>query len=155
MPETAPTKTKRINVLEAYRLRTQAHLTYQQIADLQGITRSAVHQGLSRFLEQLPSDDQLRSFEESKADLLSAASQTLLASCLDPEVVAKAGLRDRVVSFGILFDKHRLQTAQSTSNISVLAKIISQADGQLFSKQSAQADEQATANIRETEGASE
>ena len=86
-------------------------------------------------MESLPSDDQLRSYEETKANLLNATGQRLLASLVDPEVLAKANLRDRAVTFGIIYDKHRLETAQSTSNISVLSKIISQADSGLFKTQ--------------------
>ncbi len=132
MAETVTAPVKRVNVLEAYKLRTQHHLTYQQIADLQGVKQQSVHSALTQFIESLPSDDQLQGFTDSRADLLNATSQRLLASLADPDVIAKANLRDRAVTFGIIYDKHRLETAQSTSNISVLSKIISQADAGLF-----------------------
>jgi len=121
-----------VNVLEAYRLRTLSDLTYTQIGQLQGVHPTTVQRALQSFVESLPTADQLKSYEEAKGDLLNATTQRLLASLADPDVLAKANLRDRAVTFGIVFDKHRLQTAQSTSNISVLSKIISQADSGLF-----------------------
>ncbi len=123
---------KRVNVLDAYRLRTQHHLTEQEIATIQGVSQPSIHIALKRFTASLPSEAQLQGFTDARADLLNATSQTLLASLVDPEVIAKANLRDRAVTFGIIYDKHRLETAQSTSNISVLSKIISQADAGLF-----------------------
>jgi hypothetical protein len=132
MLETEKAPVNRVNVLEAYKLRTINHLTYRQIADLQGVAEQSVHSALTRFMNSLPSDDQLQSFTDARADLLNATSQRLLASLADPDVLAKANLRDRAVTFGIIYDKHRLETAQSTSNISVLSKIISRADDGLF-----------------------
>ncbi len=135
MLETEKYPVKRVNVLEAYKLRTQSHLTYQQIAQIQGVHESSVHAALQRFMASLPSDDQLQGFTDARADLLNATSQRLLASLADDSAISKASLRDRAVTFGIIYDKHRLETAQSTSNISVLAKIISQADAGLFKSQ--------------------
>jgi hypothetical protein len=127
-----PAKAKRVNVLEAYKLRTQHHLTYRQIAQIQGMAEPSVQGALQRFMHSLPSEDQLQGFTNARADLLNATSQRLLASLSDPEVLAKANLRDRAVTFGIIYDKHRLETKQSTSNISVLGKIIALADASLF-----------------------
>ena len=135
MIETEKATVKRVNVLEAYQLRTQSHLTYRQIARIQGVAEQSVHYALTRFMESLPSDDQLQGFTDARAELLNATSQRLLASLSDPDVLAKANLRDRAVTFGIIYDKHRLETAQSTSNISVLSKLISQADSGLFKTQ--------------------
>ncbi len=132
--DTLPTK-NRVNVLEAYKLRTQHHLTFKQIGDLQGVDPTSVHHALTRLMDSLPSDDQLHAYDESRAALMNATSQRLLASLADPDVIAKANLRDRAVTFGIIYDKHRLETAQSTSNISVLSKIIGQADAGLFKSQ--------------------
>ena len=132
MSDVVHAKTKRVNVLEAYRLRTQHQLTYKQIGQIQGVTPSAVHSTLTAFMESLPTDDQLQGYDEARASLMNAASQRLLASCFDETAIATAKLRDRAVAFGIIYDKHRLETAQSTSNISVLCKIISQADSGLF-----------------------
>jgi hypothetical protein len=131
----ANAKPNRVNVLEAYKLRTINQLTYDQIGELQGVKGPSVFEALKRFTASLPSDDQLQGFTDARAELLNATSQTLLASLSDPDVLAKANLRDRAVTFGIIYDKHRLETAQSTSNISVLSKLISQADTGLFKTQ--------------------
>lgn len=152
-PDKAPVK--RVNVLEAYQLRTQHHLTYRQIADLQGVKQQSVHEALQLFMASLPSDDQLQGYTEARADLLNATSQRLLASLADPAVLAKANLRDRAVTFGIIYDKHRLETAQSTSNISVLSKLISSADAGLFREPAAaQADPQAASCLDESQAVS-
>ena len=137
MPEHAVihSNTKRVDVLEAYKLKTISHLTYKQIGQLQGVHPSAVHAALQSFLHSLPSDDQLQGYDTARASLMNAASQRLLASCLDEEKIQKATLRESAVAFGIIYDKHRLETAQSTSNISVLSKLISQADSGLFKTQ--------------------
>ena len=123
---------QKLDVLEAYRLRTLSKLTYTQIGELQGVHPTTVSRALESFIQSLPDREQLQSYEAAKGDLLNATSQRLLASLADPEVLAKASLRDRAVTFGVIFDKHRLQTAQSTSNISVLSRMIGQADADLF-----------------------
>jgi len=121
-----------IDALEVYRLKTHQHLTFKQIGILESCSPQGAHQAFQRFVASLPPTAQLQSFEEAKPQLLSAAQQKLLASCADDDKIAKMSVRDAAVAFGILFDKQRLATNQSTSNISMLSKLISQADHGLF-----------------------
>ena len=121
-----------IDLLEVYRLKTQHHLTFEQIGDLQGCTKQGAHKAFQRFVSELLPTDQLKTFEEAKPQLMSAVQQKLLATVGDEEKIAKMSVRDAAVAFGIIFDKQRLATNQSTSNISLLSKLISQADHGLF-----------------------
>ena len=139
----AATEHGHVDVLEAYRLRTVHHLSYTDIAAVQGVARQTVTTALKRFVASLEPSAQVQSFETAKAQLLGIVQQRLLATCGDADKIAKMSVRDAAVAFGILFDKQRLANNQSTSNVSMLSKLITQADAELFPverKQKAQAD---------------
>ena len=55
----------------------------------------------------------------------------MTTSLADEDAIQKASLRDRAVTLGIITDKRRLEAGQSTSNISVLGKLIVQAEERL------------------------
>ena len=61
----------------------------------------------------------LKSFKRNRADILSHKQQQIL-DALSVDEIKKMQPRDKVVSFGILFDKERLERGQSTSNHAVL-----------------------------------
>ena len=129
----APVK---IDLLEAYRLRTVAGLTYAQIGDLQGVSKQAVSSALYRFRDSLPTQDELAQYEALKVQLLSATEERLLASCADQESIDKASLLDRSRAFKAIHTSLRLEKELSTQNVSSkMSLLITQADSSLFNSQ--------------------
>ena len=61
----------------------------------------------------------VKQFNEEKPELLSAAQLAVLKSMLTDDKLKKASLKDCAISFGVLYDKGRLEAGQSTNNQSV------------------------------------
>ena len=111
----------RVDVSQALKQRILKKLTYQEIAELQGVSKQAIHQALKPILS-LSSDPQaLEAYRENKADLLDMAQLKFLSHSVDPDQIKKLSSRDAIVSYGILFDKARLERGQSTDNIDLHA----------------------------------
>ena len=58
----------------------------------------------------------LENYKSHRADILSSYQQIILNS-LTPKDLEKAGLSQKMMAFGILYDKERLERGQSTENI--------------------------------------
>lgn len=58
----------------------------------------------------------LKKYKDNRADVL-ATYQTIILDSLTPEDLKKAGLSQKVMAYGILYDKERLERDQSTQNI--------------------------------------
>jgi hypothetical protein len=126
---------RRIDTRKALELRLQG-CTYKQIGTLLSpdapYPASSIHSHLQRFSQLTSNADDLPTFQHNRAGLIDAVEFRLLASLADQDAIQKMSYRDRAVSYGIIVDKRRLETGQSTSNISVLGKIVQQADSELF-----------------------
>ena len=125
----------KVDVLQAYHLKTVAHLSYKQIGQLQSVSAQAVHQALTTFLSNVPDAEQLASYTAARTQLLTAAEQQLVASCLDGAVIDKASLLDRGRTLKAIHGIRRLEEELSTQNVSSkMSLLISQADASLFSQ---------------------
>ena len=130
----------KVDVLQAYQLRTVSHLTYAQIGALQDVSAQAVHSALTLFLSNLPPTDQLASYTAARTQLLTAAEQQLVASVLDGEAISKASLLDRGRTLKAVHGIRRLEEELSTQNVSTkMSLLISKADADLFNQAGAQA----------------
>ena len=129
-----PVDCNRIDPIEAYKLRTVNRLTYPEIAKYFGVSKGAVIQRLQALSALMHSKPEHEAYQSVKPMLLSALEEQLIASCTDPAVIEKAGLRDRVVALGIVFDKLRLTTGGSTQNVQVFSRIIIEAEERIGSK---------------------
>ena len=58
----------------------------------------------------------LQLYKDHRADILSSYQQLILNS-ITPEDLKKAGLSQKMMAFGVLYDKERLERGQSTENI--------------------------------------
>ena len=96
-------------------LRAQG-MSLEQVGKVVGMTKQAVHLRLKRYNID---PNELAEFKRQKPDILDAAQAKMVEAILDPDVISKANLLQRATTFAILFDKHRLQTNQSTSNLAV------------------------------------
>jgi hypothetical protein len=95
-------------------------LSEGQIAKAVGCDPANVHRALNRFLGAKNSEQDLRDFQEAKADVFDALQQRALM-CVTDESLAKTPVRDLAVAAGIWEDKARTIRGQATQiNVSVL-----------------------------------
>ena len=131
--------TSRIDVGKALKLRLQGN-TFEEIASIFGVTRSAVHQAISKFetFMQGMGPGSLTAYAEERGSILNAieaqAAIALSASLLDGRA-DKSSPRDLAVTLGVITDKRRLESGQSTSNHAILGKFILGAEAQLGTPQ--------------------
>lgn len=111
-PSKAPKRTPVKKVLNQLALGA----TQTQVAKSVNVSKQAVSQMLQRYGIE---SKFLESFKENRADILAGMQDTVLASLTEVDL-NKASLRDRVISFGVLYDKERLERGQSTSNVAVI-----------------------------------
>jgi len=94
-------------------------LSNAQIAKKVGTDPSNVHRVLARFLGD-HSEEELRTFQEHKADIFDSIQMRTLMSINDVDI-AKAPLLPRITGAAILEDKARVIRGQATQiNVSVL-----------------------------------
>lgn len=123
-PKTNPLKTKAaaISVEQMADLRLKG-VGLAEIGKVAGITKQAVSQALKRHGIDA---GEIEDFRQARPAIL-AAKQRLLLDGITTESVKKMSGRDKLVGFGILFDKERLELGQSTMNISNLHSIAERA----------------------------
>ena len=104
-----------VDVNQAVDLKYNRHLSYKQIAAIQGVSPQAVHQ---RIKDLLPIPE-TRVYQDHRADIL-ANLQLKLLSHLDEARLRKASAYQLVGSAGLLYDKERIERGLSTANLSML-----------------------------------
>ena len=90
-------------------------LTHTQIAKLVGCDRSNISRRL-RTHEVLTG--QIKEYVTDRANILASIQWRLLSSITDDEI-KKAPLGTRLMCFGILYDKERLERGQTTENVGI------------------------------------
>jgi hypothetical protein len=129
-------ETKRVNqkidVSKALMLRLKG-LSFEEIAGVLGCSRQGVHHALTNFetfVKEIHSGD-LDAYVEERKTLLGAAELKLLRAVLDDEAIEKAPLAARVMAFGTVLDKRRLEEGKSTENLGILGKLIISSEDEL------------------------
>lgn len=117
----------RLDLSACLKDRYHHRMTFQAIADKYGVSKQAVQDRLSSFTAQLGDPEELRGFQDVEADIQAAIKRRISSKLLDVDL-DKASPRDLAVSYGVIFDKNRLQTGQSTSNQSVFFHLVSESD---------------------------
>ena len=100
-----------------------AGATHETIAKATGCARESVSRALKRF--GLTTQN-IIDYRENRADVLAGLQAKILASVTTADL-RKANLRDKVISAGVLYDKERLETGASTSNVHILSRVIGDA----------------------------
>jgi hypothetical protein len=91
-----------------------------QIAKRVGCDPANVHRVLTRFLGDKNTEQDLKDFQQNKADIFDALQHRMVMSITD-EVIDKAPLLPRVTAAAILEDKARTIRGQATQvNVNVL-----------------------------------
>jgi hypothetical protein len=88
-------------------------LSPEEIGKILGCSGVNVLQRLKSLIYEV---DLIEPFKKNRANIF-AFHQNRIIHSISPADLEKAGLRDKVVAAGILYDKERLETGQSTSNI--------------------------------------
>jgi hypothetical protein len=123
----------RIDVQKALKLRLQGN-TFEEIGAVLGVSKQAVEQrldGFKEFFRGITGIGDINAYAEERKQILSAAEQTLLRSVLDEQAIQKAPLASRVMAFGVLYDKRRLEEGKSTENLGILGKLIISSEDEL------------------------
>src|SRR3990167_9305813 len=95
-------------------------LTYDEIGKRVGLSKWSVWK---RFKTAGYISEHLQAYRDSIADVLAYYQQQILSSLSEADL-KKASLQVKIMAFGILYDKERLERGQSTSNISAITSII-------------------------------
>ena len=132
---TQATRKKEFNTAKALELRFKG-LTYEEIGSVldseNPYTPQTVQYHLQRFQRFIENPQDLDSYEQNRSKVLNALELELLRSLSDPAAIEKAGLRDRTIAFGTVFDKRRLESGQATQNLGVLGKIVVEAVSEIY-----------------------
>jgi predicted DNA-binding protein YlxM (UPF0122 family) len=91
-------------------LATTTNATAPEIADTLKISDQAVYEVLKRY-NIIPNN--LESYKNHKADIL-AGIQSNIIETLDKDAIKSMSTRDRVMSYGILFDKEQIARGHSS-----------------------------------------
>lgn len=113
-PKRKPWGTKAKAIIEI----KQKHptLTSREVGELVKCDHSHVVKVLARWgIEQSKNEE----YKENRADILAGVGRKILATITDADI-KKASLNQKVVSYGILYDKERLERGESTENIAAL-----------------------------------
>jgi hypothetical protein len=116
-----------VDVGRALQLKIEQGLTYQEIADIMGTCKQAVHKRLKPFLRLLDDPDAVRAYGKNEATLLDGARMELLANIVDPERLSKADPGRLAFAFDKLFHAGRLLRNQSTSNLGLRTIVVREA----------------------------
>lgn len=128
---TNPTRQK-IDVAKALKLRLQGN-TFEEIGAIFAVSRSAVQQALQNFDDFLKQANpgELTAYSENRADMFTVVERHLTGLLLDADKGRKASLNNVAYALDKVHNARRLETGQSTGNISVLASLITRAEEQL------------------------
>jgi hypothetical protein len=91
----------------------KAGYSYEQIAKAAGCSKQGVWLRLNGFNKE---QVEVEEFRNSEADVLTGLRLRIVKT-LDEKAIKNMAPRDRVMAYGILYDKFRLETGQSTSHV--------------------------------------
>lgn len=103
-----PNSAKGIDIADIVDLRKRG-LSHGAIAKVLGCTKKNVQRRLRAVGHEV---DRIENFKTYRGDVL-AIHQKRILDTLNPTVIGKAGLKDRVIAMGVLFDKERQITGKA------------------------------------------
>jgi len=95
--------------------------SYRDIADYYGKDVSTIHKNkaMKAYRKLLEHPEEIEAYLGNEAQILRVAAGKFLSRALDEEKLKKMSSRDAVVNTGILIDKYRLLSGQSTDNFAL------------------------------------
>ena len=106
----------RIDIAKLREYITVKGLSERQAAKIMDTTKETVRYHIIK--HGIPRKYELDDYKSNKADILAGKQQKLISN-ITPDRIEKANLRDIVWTFGVLYDKERLERGQSTGNIAL------------------------------------
>ena len=107
---------EKVDIQKAIELRLKG-VSYQDIADLFCCSKAAVIQRLKPYVATTDIDTEL--YVKNRAGILANKQVSVLAG-LTPDKIENATAKDLAITFGVLYDKERLERGLSTQNTAVL-----------------------------------
>lgn len=99
------------------------NLPMREIAEQVGVSINTVADVLAKYgINKV----ELDTFVENRNAIVKSKQQVIL-DALTPDKANKAGLKDLAVAYGILLDKDRLETGESTGNVNHWLVVVQQA----------------------------
>jgi hypothetical protein len=115
------------NLSRALKLRIQQGISYEAIARIMHVDPSTVVRGLKPLEALLQNPELVAASQDHMPTLLDSAKLTLLSSMVHPERIAKASVNNLAYAMTQVDTISRLDRGQSTSNVSGLLRVISDA----------------------------
>lgn len=107
-------KNNRVDISTALSLKLNNQLTYAEIGKIQGVCPQAVHKAISKLIPQETQD-----YQHNRANILSGLQLRLIQSITENKLKT-LGVRDAIISFGVLYDKEMLERGNSPSTKPIL-----------------------------------
>jgi predicted transcriptional regulator len=108
-------KVQRVDAAKALEYRLKKHMSYAEIGKLMGVTKQAVQQRLERFSKLLDDPEIIDVHDNNTDKILTGAMHRMICNAVDDEKIKSASTLQLVTSYGILFDKQRLNRGLATS----------------------------------------
>jgi predicted DNA-binding protein YlxM (UPF0122 family) len=105
----------KIDITEAFKLRFQKHLTYKEIADRMGVAAPSVHGALKRFLHILHNPEESATYEQNRAQILTAVEFRLVNQLANKKKIKAASLNNIAYAVSQVNNMIRLEKGQATS----------------------------------------
>lgn len=122
LPSTLHHRTKGISWRKVFELKGRG-LSHAQIGKLLGCS----HQNITRMVKCYGAElEGLDDFKANKGDFILAKQKQLLEGITAKKIDKMSG-KDLAISFGVIFDKYRLETGESTANISLFSRLVKEA----------------------------
>ena len=100
--------------------KTLQYPTQQEIADAAGVCRQTAAAYLAKYGIDKQEVDQ---FRDNRADLFASKQKEILAA-ITPDKLDKTGAKDLAIALAVVYDKERLESGQSSVNVSSWVKIV-------------------------------
>ena len=107
----------RVNIPKAIESKMKGQ-SYNSIARDQKVAVSSVHQVLAPIFAKLSGTEHLELYQKNQAQVFDSVGAAIVASITDDDL-SKATLQQKVTSIGIITDKARLVSGQSTANLGI------------------------------------
>lgn len=122
LPDTRKNRAKGVDPAKVAELLAKG-CSHGQVAKICGVSRQAIS---SLVKNHALDPEAVAHFRKHKGAIMDAMQARLIGSITDSDV-ARMPPRDRILAFGILYDKTRLEKGESTSNISLFSRAVIEA----------------------------
>lgn len=112
-----------IDVHKALKLRLINNLTYQEIADTLGCSKSGIHKALQRVKDVIDTPELTDQFRQHKAKIVEGVQLKYLVHLANKDTIKAASANNAAYALGQLNNIIRLDRDQSTTNAAIKAEI--------------------------------